>query len=31
MTEMARRIAPLILVQAELEASYEAVKAGTWL
>jgi len=28
---MARRIAPLILMQAELEASYEAVKAGTWL
>ena len=29
-TEMARRIAALILMQPELDASYEAVKADTW-
>ncbi|MCU0914367.1 MAG: hypothetical protein MUC88_07390 [Planctomycetes bacterium] len=29
-TEMARRIAALILMQPELDANYEAVKADTW-
>lgn len=29
-TEMVRRIAALILMQPELDASYEAVKADTW-
>jgi hypothetical protein len=29
-TEMARRIAALILMQPDLDANYEAVKAGTW-
>jgi len=29
-TEMARRIAALILLQPELDANYEAVKADTW-
>jgi hypothetical protein len=29
-TEMARRIAALILIQPELDANYEAVKADTW-
>jgi len=29
-TEMARRIAALILMQAELDANYEAVKADTY-
>jgi hypothetical protein len=29
-TEMAQRIAALILMQAELDANYEAVKADTW-
>jgi hypothetical protein len=29
-TEMARRIAALILLQPELDANYQAVKADTW-
>jgi len=29
-TEMARRIAALVLMQPELDANYEAVKADTW-
>jgi hypothetical protein len=29
-TEMARRIAALILMQPELDANYETVKADTW-
>ena len=29
-TEMASRIAALILMQPELDANYEAVKADTW-
>jgi len=30
MTEMARRIAALILMQPEFDANYEAVKADLW-
>jgi len=29
-TEMARRIAALILMQPDLDANYEAIKADTW-
>jgi hypothetical protein len=29
-TEMARRIALLVLMQPDLDANYEAVKADTW-
>ena len=29
-TEMARRLAALILMQQELDANYEAVKTDTW-